>query len=190
MLYVRSKETGMVVASYRLLHSKTAIKFYSVSEFDLFDFLDRTGEKLELSRACVDPEYRSGAVIHLLWRGIAAYMSATKTDFLFGLSSLSTTDIQSVQETYQYLEAMGYLGHDYEVVPKKGYQLKGFELRAPEAACRQPEGFPPLLKAYLKAGAKVYGPPAFDPAFCCVDLFTILDFATLGTGHRRKYLNA
>ena len=35
------------------------------------------GEIMELGRSCVEPEYRTGAVMQLLWRGIADYIDAT-----------------------------------------------------------------------------------------------------------------
>ena len=43
------------------------------SEFDLGGRARADGEIMELGRSCVEPEYRSGTVMQLLWRGIADY---------------------------------------------------------------------------------------------------------------------
>jgi putative hemolysin len=47
---------------------------------------------------------------------------------------------------------------------------------------------PPLIKGYLNCGAKVLGPPAWDPAFNTADLPLMLDLADLPPGHRRRFL--
>ncbi|HEX3035652.1 MAG TPA: hypothetical protein VHT73_11080 [Thermodesulfobacteriota bacterium] len=44
---------------------------------------------------------------------------------------------------------------------------------------------PPLLKSYLKAGAKVCGAPALDRKFRCVDFLPILDVELLSTSFER-----
>ena len=48
--------------------------FYTGQEFDLCGVRAPSGEIMELGRSCVEPEYRTGAVMQLLWRGIADYL--------------------------------------------------------------------------------------------------------------------
>ena len=50
------------------------------------------GEILELGRSCVDPTYRSGATMQLLWRGIAEYVFYHDISIMFGCASLPGTD--------------------------------------------------------------------------------------------------
>ena len=46
---------------------------------------------------------------------------------------------------------------------------------------------PPLLRSYFTAGAKVYGEPALDLDFKCIDFLTILDVNNLTSGYKRRY---
>jgi putative hemolysin len=50
--------------------------FYTALEFDLGGITAPVGELMELGRSCVEPGYRTGAVMQLLWRGIADYVDA------------------------------------------------------------------------------------------------------------------
>src|SRR5262245_24289923 len=62
-----------VVGCYRVLRDSVARDsggFYTAHEFDLSDVGCADGEIMELGRSCVEPEYRTGAVMQLLWRGI------------------------------------------------------------------------------------------------------------------------
>ena len=75
-----------VLGTYRLIRRDAvgAGGFYSSGEFDLSRLETWPGEVLELGRSCVDPGHRSGRVINLLWRGIAAYINRTGAELLFG----------------------------------------------------------------------------------------------------------
>ena len=48
---------------------------------------------------------------------------------------------------------------------------------------------PPLIKGYLRCGAKVLGAPAWDPAFNSADLPLLLDLADLPAAYRRRFLD-
>lgn len=192
-LIIQDKESKEVLASYRLLCSKFTDDFYSCSEFMIDSFLDVPGHKLELSRACVHPEKRSkGIFVHLLWRGLAAYTAAVGNRYLFGCSSVQSLDLRHVVQVYQYLKQTGSLDDRFTIKPVTGYSIIDEEgLLASLPGCLSQEGeslLPPILAAYLKAGARVYGAPAFDQDFGCLDLFTVLDFDGLSEAHERKYL--
>ena len=190
-LYVRHKATNKIIATYRLIHSKLSPEFYSSSEFDISEFLDTDGGKLELSRACVDSSQRNGIVLHLLWRGIATYMTSTASRYLFGLTSIQTYDLKVILETYHYLDANGHIGRDLEVQALKPHNLinwYGLSMHKTENTCPQlPDEAPALLRSYLRAGAQVYGAPALDQDFACFDFFTILDFNKLSKAHSKRY---
>lgn len=60
----------MVVGTYRLLSPKGAKDFggyYSENEFDLSRLKSLSDVVVEAGRACIDPHFRSGAVLMLLW---------------------------------------------------------------------------------------------------------------------------
>jgi putative hemolysin len=49
---------------------------------------------------------------------------------------------------------------------------------------------PALISGYLRAGAKVLGPPAWDPDFNAADLPLMLRFADLPLRYRKHFLGA
>lgn len=196
-LIIKDTASQEVLASYRLICSRFSNDFYSLSEFSLGDFLQRSGHKLELSRACVRADKRnSGIFVHLLWRGISEYVQRAEARYLFGCSSIQIFDLKQLLTIYRYLKQEGAWAEDLAVKPLPAYQLLDIEsllrsgkMKEPrEASVLNERSLPPLLMAYLKAGAQVYGSPAFDEDFSCLDLFTVLDFDRLSEGHARKYM--
>ena len=105
-LVVKEKASGRVVGTYRLLRQEKAEKhigFYSENEFDLTNIKLLSGQSLEVGRSCVGKEYRSAAVINLLWGGIARYMEIYKINRLFGCASLHTKYLLEVSLVTSFL---------------------------------------------------------------------------------------
>jgi len=48
---------------------------------------------------------------------------------------------------------------------------------------------PPLLKGYLRCGARVLGPPSLDPQFNTADLPIMLRLDELSARYRKQFLN-
>jgi len=89
-LIVRDGQDGPVVGTYRMLPGQAARRlgsFYSEHEFELGAVRDLP-ELVEVGRACVHPAYRSGAVITLLWAGLARYLHATGARYVMGCASI------------------------------------------------------------------------------------------------------
>lgn len=194
-MIIQDRDTREVLASYRLLCSEFTQDFYSCSEFMIDSFLETPGKKLELSRACVRPDKRSkGIFVHLLWRGLAAYSAAIQSRYLFGCSSVQSLDLRHLVQVYQYLYQNGCLDDRFPIQPVSGYSIierEGLLAMILKTGTADGESLlPPILGAYLKAGARVYGAPAFDQDFQCLDLFTVLDFDRLSEAHGRKYLRS
>ena len=91
-------EPPRAVATYRLLppHSNDASPrgsgLAADREFGLMPLerlLDRT---VEAGRACVHPDHRTGAVVSMLWSGVARYLHLTGYRFLLGCASMSVSD--------------------------------------------------------------------------------------------------
>lgn len=191
-LIIQDAASGEVLASYRLICSDFSANFYSETEFQIHDFLRRPGRKLELSRACVRSDKRSsGIFVHLLWRGLAEYIRLTQSRYLFGCSSIQTLELKQLVRIYRYLRQENALSDEFRIAPLPSYSIidaDGIIAMRPAETAASDEGIPPLLLAYLRAGAKVFGAPAFDQDFGCLDLFTVLDFEDMSSGHLRKYL--
>ena len=95
-----------IVGTYRLIRRAAAARvgrFYSASEFDISMMEAFPGEVLELGRSCVALEYRSRAVMQLLWSGIAAYVFRHNIDVMFGCASLPGTDPDALGPELTYL---------------------------------------------------------------------------------------
>lgn len=188
-LMIIDKRIGEVVGTYRLLSSHFTHDFYSSSEFQLEDFLRLPAVKLEMGRACVHSTYRNGNTIDLLWKGLSKYIQETKTEYLFGCSSVKSTDPAVVNKLYRTLHEQEGFTDDFQVRPTWDYRFPGFLHSSPQplSPAERRELMPPLLRSYLNAGAKVYGWPALDRDFACTDLLTILDWKQLNPRFQSRF---
>ena len=192
-LIIIDKEIDSVVGTYRLISSTFSDKFYSESEFLMQNIKNVSGIKLELGRACVDRRYRNGLAIALLWKGISEYMKKVEAKYLFGCSSISTTNIIEISLIYKYIKELHLSTDAYRVYPKPKYRIKEidyyqeafdkFNINTRAIA----DFIPPLLKSYFKAGSVICGEPAFDNKFKCADFFTVLDIDTLSRSYDKRY---
>src|SRR5690606_7265945 len=48
---------------------------------------------------------------------------------------------------------------------------------------------PPLLKAYLRLGARIGGEPCWDPLFNCADFLVVLSPAELSKRYARRFID-
>lgn len=193
-LVIIDREANKLVGTYRLLCSRFTDAFYTSSEFHVASFLAEPGVKLEMSRACIHKDYRSGAVMHLLWRGLMQYVAQVDAAFLFGCASVKTLDVQEGAALYRHLLGRDGVSSDRNIVPVPSYRMERFQEAVEKITPEQQEAaralLPPLLAAYLKAGARICGEPAIDRAFRCLDYFTVLRVADLSATHSRKYVVA
>jgi L-ornithine Nalpha-acyltransferase len=174
-----------VVGVYRLLRQDVAeanFGFYSAGEFDIQPMLARHGGKrfLELGRSCVAPAYRSKPTLELLWRGIWAYVRHHRIDAMFGCASLEGADPRSHSQALAFLDAEARAGEDWAVKATTG---RGVSLQISTKqtidARRALRALPPLVKGYLRLGAK-FGPEAVvDPKFGTTDVFVIMPIADI-----------
>src|SRR5690606_19573216 len=94
-LMVKEVNSGMVVGTYRLLtpeHARKAGGYYSETEFDLSGLGHLYDELAEVGRSCTHADYRSGAVIMLLWSGVASSMQPYGFCYVLGGASVSMRD--------------------------------------------------------------------------------------------------
>lgn len=184
-LIVRDTNTLSVVGTYRVMSPHAARrmgKFYSEQEFDLSRLDNIRNVIAEAGRACIHPEYRSGAVIMLLWAGIADYMRCERCDYLMGCASVSLADGgHNAAALYQAFRESNMAPPDYRVTPHTPFPIDARE------GGRDPQ-VPPLLRGYLRSGAWVCGDPAWDPDFHSADFFLLLPLAKLDSRYARHYL--
>jgi putative hemolysin len=191
-LMIIRKSDNLVVGTYRLLCSRFVERFYSQDEFQLDEFLSRPAEKLELGRACVHPEFRNGITIDLLWKGLAKYITASGSRYLFGCTSVKSVDPRFIEQIYIELKGRDQWSQDYGILSTAKYRFDGFSFTGgtpTENSHQLRQMLPSLLRSYLHAGASVYGEPALDRDFECVDLLTILDLEHLSRRFRERFFS-
>ena len=183
-LIVRDTKTLKVVGTYRILGPNAARqlgKYYSESEFDLSRLEPIRSGLAEAGRACIHPDYRSGAVIMMLWAGLAAYMRRERCSHLIGCASISLADGgHNAAAIYRGFQEHEMAPLEYRVTPHLPFPIENMD-EGHEAR------IPPLLKGYLRAGAWICGEPAWDPDFHSADLFVMLPIANLDNRYAKHY---
>jgi putative hemolysin len=186
-LLIIDKDSRQIVGTYRIVCSLFAKKFYSQAEFEMEKILAHPGVKLELGRACIKREFRTGGVLTLLWRGIVEYVKQTNAELVFGCASVQTADPLEAAAVYDFLLQRESLRLDMDIKPTKKYRVSFVHSANPYEGKSAIELTPPLLMSYLKAGAKAAGLPAYDRDFQCFDFFMLLKVEDFSKIFRRRY---
>ncbi|MGQ0501768.1 MAG: GNAT family N-acetyltransferase [Panacagrimonas sp.] len=184
-LLVRDTDTGHVVACTRILTDEQAPNaggFYSSGEFDLSMVDSLPGRCMEIGRTCVDRAYRNGAVIALLWQGIAAHVTTEGFDYLFGCASIGLQD--GGAQAHAILQQI----RGRHFVPEYQRVRPYYPLPAVDGRPSDKVRLPPLLKAYLSLGAKACGDAYWDRDFNCADVFMLLNVSDLNPRYTRHFL--
>jgi putative hemolysin len=184
-LLVRETKTDRVVGCTRVLSDENAARlgrFYSASEFELSAITRLQGRLLEVGRTCIDPAFRQGSAIAVLWSGLAGYISLHGFDYLFGCASvpLGENDIQA-SAIMNRLRRMALAPQELRVVPRTPL----LTTQVPDDILDAP--LPALLRAYVKLGAKACGEPCRDPDFGVADVLMLLDVDDLNPAYSRHF---
>ncbi|MBX3027897.1 GNAT family N-acetyltransferase [bacterium] len=186
-LLVGERGSGRVVGTYRMLppaRAAAAGGWYCGEEFDVSRLLAARQRIVEVGRACVDPAYRSGLVIALLWAGLMRYLRRHGGAYAIGCASIGTEDGGHLAASICRRVLRDHLAPPaWRVTPRQAFVLEGWEDVADPT-------LPPLLKGYLRLGADVCGPPAWDPAFRTADLLIRLDVARANPRYVDRLLRA
>ncbi len=190
-LAVEDTKNHRIVGTYRAICHDDESSFYSATEFHLNDILNLKGGKIELSRACIDPEYRSGTVISLLWRGISELVKEHNAKWLFGLGSIKGLDPLPVAKIIKHLQLKDQLINDLVITPQKDFKIENFENLVEDPSHEDLENveIPSLLRSYLSAGALIAPNVAIDRGFNCIDLFTLLNLEKVTPIFSRRFLS-
>ena len=179
-ILISDRRTDEVVGTYRMQTAAMAAAnsgFYTAREFDFSGFpMGIIDDAVEVGRACIAKEHRSRRVLHLLWRGLAVYLTRTGKHHLFGCCSLTTQDGRVGNAAHAFLVAEGRLHPSARAWPLPGFEC-GPHVHgdSPE----EPVDIPPLFQSYLNLGAKICGPPAIDREFRTIDFLVVLDVREL-----------
>lgn len=189
-LLVIDTDRDCLVGTYRLLSFDRvpSFGFYSESEFDLTN-VKRSGLRLlELGRSCVALEYRDGKVIRLLFHGIAEYLRRCGADALMGCASIHDTDPSDLSAVRDLLSRRFTADPELRVTPRRGFEVPPFPVPSPVDETSTFRKLPPLFKGYLRMGAKVCGPPAYDRQFGTTDYFVLAKTRDIVHRYSRRFL--
>lgn len=187
-LIIKDNDNDQIVGTYRLLCSQFCEMFYSQTEFDLKHFLASPGVKVELSRACIADGYRNGITLSLLWKGVCRYLSLVKADLLFGCSSVALCTPEDIVGLMRYFHEHNLASVPWGIRPLSKYDLSADILASwLQVPTSDSQLMPPLLRTYLKAGAKLALIPAYDKEFNCFDFFTVLAVRDLEHSFMKRF---
>ncbi|HEX8988022.1 MAG TPA: GNAT family N-acyltransferase [Rhodocyclaceae bacterium] len=185
-LIVRDEEQGRIVGTYRVLPPTAAERigsYYSENEFFLTRLQHLRPRIVEVGRSCIDPAYRSGAVIALLWAKLAEYMTRNGYGYLVGCASIGMADGgHNAANLFVQLADQHMAPAEYQVAPRCPLPFQAL-------ADGSPASVPPLLKGYLRAGAWICGEPAWDPDFNSADLLLLLPMQNLSSRYRKHFVD-
>lgn len=185
-LIARDEANGRIVGTYRILSPDNARRvggYYSETEFDLTRLQHLRPRIVEVGRSCIDPDYRSGAVIAMLWSKLAEYMVANRHEYLIGCASVGMGDgghnaanlfVQLIENNIAPIE---YRSFPHSPLPYERL-VTGHKAEVP-----------PLLKGYLRAGAYVCGEPAWDPDFNTADFLILLPMSRISPRYVRHFVH-
>jgi putative hemolysin len=169
-----------IVGTYRLLRQEAAAAaggFYSDDEFELKKLISRhPGQRfLELGRSCVLPEYRSKRTIEILWQGIWAYITHYKIGVMTGCASFHGTVPAAHAEALSYLAQNCRTSSDWDVRAVAS-RYCAMDLMPAEAISTKSAlaAMPPLIKGYLRVGARIGDGCVIDHQFRTVDVFIVM----------------
>ncbi|MEW1632553.1 GNAT family N-acyltransferase [Streptomyces sp. NPDC093801] len=186
-LLVLDEETGQVVGTYRLLPPERAAvagRLYSEGEFDLSALAPIRPDLVEVGRSCVHPDHRNGAVIALIWAGLARYMERTGHNWLAGCCSIPLADGGVLAAaTRETVLARNLAPQEYRVTPHLPWSPQGVALPGTRLE------LPPLLRGYIRLGAWVCGEPALDAEFGCADLYVLLSLRRTNPRYLNHFLS-
>ncbi|APZ43703.1 GNAT family N-acetyltransferase [Acidihalobacter ferrooxydans] len=188
-LLVRDRHSGEVVASTRILtdtQSRLGGGFYSEAEFDFSPVLALPGRIIEIGRTCVAPAYRNGGAISVLWLALARFMVIHRVDYMIGCASIGLRDGGAqAQAITEQLRTSHFTPANLRTRPRDPLpRIVGDRPTDPPSG-----SLPPLLKAYLRLGARVCGEPCLDRAFNVADLPILLDVDRLDARYRRHFVH-
>ncbi|NBS07916.1 MAG: GNAT family N-acetyltransferase [Betaproteobacteria bacterium] len=190
-LTVRAGPDGPVVGTYRVLVPAQASRMggtYTDTEFDLVRLRGLRPGMVEFGRSCVHPDHRQGSVIMALWGALIAFMQQNHFETMLGCASIpmlhnGVVNTQVAASLWARMKETHLAPIEYRVSPR-------FALPLHQAQADLAVEPPPLIRGYLRLGAKLLGPPAWDQDFNSADLPMMLALKDIPEKYRRHFLRA
>ena len=192
-LIVFDKSNGMPIGTYRAIgqQGNDPEKMYSAREYEVNGIERYVPRIIEVGRSCVDRDYRDGAVVTLLWMGMAAITLRSGCRYLCGCVSLEDAQPAVAWAVYESLREKGLFFPDVDFKPRPQFSFPHpdeMEIKSIlNDRARLRAAMPPLLKGYITIGAKLLGEPAFDYEFGSIDLPVMVDMWRLPDRYHKHF---
>jgi len=189
-LLVRDEATQEVIGTYRVLtpaQARRAGSTYSDTEFDLTRLRKLRDRMVELGRSCVHADHRQGSVILALWSALAQFMARNQLDTMIGCASIpmqhkGAASGHAAASIWRKVRQSHLAPIEFHVTPRLALPVDKLD----DSLHIEP---PALIRGYLRLGAKVLGPPAWDPHFNTADLPMMMRIADLPPRFLAHFLN-
>ncbi|MGE0350301.1 GNAT family N-acetyltransferase [Hydrogenophaga sp.] len=194
-LLVRDAASRRVIGTYRVLtpaQAKRVGSTYSDTEFDLTRLRQVRDRMVELGRSCVHREHRHGGVIMALWGALAEFMVRNQLDTMIGCASIPMQHEgphgmvgggHAAASIWRQVKDKHLAPIDCHVRPRLPLPIEQLD----DTLDVEP---PALIRGYLRLGARVLGPPAWDPDFNAADLPMLMRISNLPARYRKHFLGA
>lgn len=180
--------TNKVIGTYRLLKlSKLPIgmKLLTEGEFDITPL--KKYEVLEVGRAVVEPKYRDGATISMLWKGVIRYAVSVNVDFMIGTASFHGVDPNIYQDSLSYLHFEHLSPSDIRCNVNKTTWTRT-DLKDDYDVVEAKKHLPPLIKGYLRLGATIGEGAYLDIPFNSLDVLIVLKISDIDPKYLKRFL--
>lgn len=191
LLVVEKGAEERIVGTYRLMREEAALAaggFYSAGEFAVAPLLARNPHErfMELGRSCVDPDFRARGALETMWQAIWAYCGHYRITAMMGCGSFHGT-VPAL-----HAEALSYLAHFHRAdgrwavaaLCERHVEMDLMPMEAVDTRSASAK-LPPLLRGYLRLGAKIGHGAVVDADFGTTDVFVVLPTGEIG----QRYLN-
>ena len=173
-----------VIGTYRLLTPAAARRagaYYTETEFSLHGLESLRPHLAELGRSCVHPDHRTGGVILALWGALTSFLSTNQLRGVMGCASVSMQDGGHAAASL-WTRLKGPHGCE----PALGATPR-CPLPIGDLDCERPVETPALIRGYLRCGAQLLGPPAWDADFNVADLPLFMQLCQLPDRYLRQF---
>jgi putative hemolysin len=164
--------------------------FYSQPEFDLEALAEKFPQQrfMELGRSCILPAYREKRTMELMWHGTWAYALKQKADVMVGCASFQASNFEKIGP------GLGFLGEyalcqpewDTPALGRNAVPLRQFTM-GEVSQKRALASLPPLIKGYLRLGAKFASHAVPDPDFGTIDILVVLPVSAINPRYVNYY---
>lgn len=182
--WTEDDKAATVVGTYRVLTpdgARRAGARYSETEFDLAPLAGLLPVTAELGRSCVARPWRQGGVILMLWSSLADFMARNRLQAMLGCASVPMLDGgHAAASLWRRLQ-------DAHLAPEPLRVQARLPLPVEALDGERTIEVPPLIRGYLRCGARVLGAPAWDPDFGVADFPMLLERDQLPGAYRQRF---